>query len=209
MAVATQGFMNQRTPILAGVATAAAGAFAWLAILERDGRLAKADGDGLEQLAATSRTHERAAQRLHPLGKWWSYLPAAVAAGATIYARGSGPRHERAAGAGAVLMAAAAGALACPVFDRVLPQPPTPPGRRSESHTKPTFPSGHATGLGAVAMTAAYVLRRERVVGPAAAVPLGVAAAGRQRAGPGCRKEALAVGGGRRAARGGRYRGGV
>jgi membrane-associated phospholipid phosphatase len=161
---------NPRIPILAGVATAATAAFAWLAVLERDRRLAKADGEGLEKIAGPDGKHKEVAPLLHPLGKWWSYVPAAAVAGATVYARGSGGRRERAAGAGAVLLAAAAGALACPVFDRVLPQPPTPPRRRADP--KPTFPSGHATGVGAVAMTAAYVLRREGIIGGAAAVPL-------------------------------------
>ena len=68
------------------------------------------------------------------------------------------------------MLAAAISALVNPLFDKVLPQPPPPPARKS--NPKPTFPSGHAFGLGAVALATAYVLHREEVIGEAAAVPL-------------------------------------
>ena len=161
---------NARVPILAGAAAAAAAAFAGLAVLERGGRLSKKDRKALAKIARGSRKHERAAALLQPLGKWWSYVPAAVAAGAAVYAKGGGRRNERAAGAAAILLAAAASALAGPLFDKMLPQPPVPPGRKADP--KPTFPSGHAFGLGAVALAVAYVLRREGMIGPAAAAPL-------------------------------------
>ena len=161
---------NPRIPALAGTAAVAAAAFAVLTVLERDRRLSKKDQKALRKIAGHLEKHERAAERLHPLGKWYSYVPAAAAAGATVYAKGRGRRPERAAGAAAVLLAAAAGALVNPLFDKILPQPPPPPGRRSDR--KPSFPSGHAFGLGAVALAAAYVLHREQVIGPAGAVPL-------------------------------------
>jgi membrane-associated phospholipid phosphatase len=161
---------NARIASLAGVAAVAAGAFARLAILERDRRLSNEDQKALATIAGRQGKHRRAAELLHPLGKWWSYVPAAAAVGATVYAKGSGRRPERAAGAAAVLLAATASALVNPLFDKVLPQPPPPPGRRS--NPKPTFPSGHAFGLGAVALAAAYVLHREDVVGTAAAAPI-------------------------------------
>ena len=66
------------------------------------------------------------------------------------------------------LLAAALG----PVFDRVLPQPPSPKGNKRR---KPVFPSGHAFGPGAVSVTAAYVLVREGFVPLGAAVPLAIA----------------------------------
>jgi membrane-associated phospholipid phosphatase len=161
---------NPRIPALAGVAVASAAAFAALTVLERDRRLTKSDKKALEKIAKRYEKHEEVAASLHPLGKWYWYVPAAAAAGATVYARGSGRRRERAAGAAALLLAAGAGALVNPLFDKILPQPPPPPGRKVDR--KPSFPSGHAFGLGGVAMTAAYVLRREKVIGPAAAIPL-------------------------------------
>jgi membrane-associated phospholipid phosphatase len=161
---------NRRIATLAGVAAVATGAFARLAVLERDRRLSQEDQKALRKVADGQEKHRRVAEFLHPLGKWFWYVPAAAAVGATVYAKGSGRRSERAAGAAAVLLAATASALVNPLFDKVLPQPPPPPGRRS--NPKPTFPSGHAFGLGAVALASAYVLHREDVVGPAAAAPI-------------------------------------
>jgi membrane-associated phospholipid phosphatase len=159
-----------RIATLAGIAAVAAAAFAGLTVLERDRRLSKEDQKALRKIGGAQGKHRRAAKLLHPLGKWWSYVPAAAAAGATVYAKGSGRRPERAAGAASVLLAATASALVNPLFDKVLPQPPPPPARRS--NPKPTFPSGHAFGLGAVALAAAYVLHREEVIGTAAAAPV-------------------------------------
>lgn len=161
---------NPRIPALAGVATADAAAFAGLTILERHRRLLKQDEKTLQTVAPTSETPKYIAEQLHPLGKWYGYVPAAAAAGAVIYAKGTAHHSQRAAGAGALLLAAAASALVTPLFDKVLPQPPPPPARRSEP--KPTFPSGHAFGLGAVALTAAYMLHHEQIIPPTAAAPL-------------------------------------
>lgn len=161
---------NLRIPTIAGVATTAATAFAVLTVLERDRRLSKEDKKALQKITRRYGKHERAAELLHPLGKWWSYVPAAAAAGAVVYAKGSGRRPERVAGAAAMLLAGVVSALVGPLFDKVLPQPPPPPARKSDP--QPTFPSGHAFGLGAVAMAVAYVLHREEVIGRAAAVPV-------------------------------------
>lgn len=161
---------NRRIASLLGIAATAAAAFAALAILEGEHHLSKKDKKALKKIARQYGKHERAAELIHPLGKWYAYLPAAVAAGATIYAKGSGGQSKRAAGAAAPVIAAVIGALVNPLFDKVLPQPPTPPGRKAKP--KPSFPSGHAFGLGAVALTTAYVLHREQIISPATAIPL-------------------------------------
>ena len=161
---------NPRIPALAGVAGAAAAAFAALTVLERDRALTKKDKKALEKIARRYEKHEDVAAALHPLGKWYWYVPAAAAAGAAVYAKGSGRPGERAAVAAALLLAAGASALVNPLFDKVLPQPPSPPGRRADR--KPSFPSGHAFGVGAVTLAAAYLLHREKVIGPAAAALL-------------------------------------
>jgi membrane-associated phospholipid phosphatase len=156
---------------LAGVATAAAGAFAALAVLERDRRLTKHDSKALEKVAErVSDEHREVAESLHPYGKWWWYAPAAAAAGAVVCAIGSGGKRERVAGAGALLLSAATSAFVNPLFDKLLPQPPAPPGR--ESQPKPSFPSGHTFGLGSVALTVAYLFSREEIIAPVVAVPL-------------------------------------
>ena len=161
---------NPRIPILAGIGAAAAAAFVALATVERDRRLSKKDRKALAKIARRFAKHERAARLLHPLGKWWAYVPAAAVAAGAIYAKGSGRQSERAAGAAAVLLAAGASAVAGPLFDKLLPQPPLPPGHKADP--KPTFPSGHAFGLGAVALTIAYIFHREGLIGPEAAVPI-------------------------------------
>ena len=161
---------NPRIPTLVAIASAAAAAFAVLTVLERDRHLSKTDRRALKKIARRYGKHERAANHLHPLGKWWTYLPAAAAAGAAVYAKGSGRPADRAAGAASLLLAAGASALVNPLFDKVLPQPPPPPGRKSDP--QPTFPSGHAFGLGAVALATAYILHEEQILTPAAAVPL-------------------------------------
>jgi membrane-associated phospholipid phosphatase len=158
-----------RATTLAGVATASAAAFAVLTVLERDRRLTKQDKKALNKIAPSEK-HQRTAELLHPLGKWYSYAPAAVAAGAAVYAKGSGRQRERAMAAAGLLLAAGVSALVNPLFDKVLPQPPLPPRRKSDP--KPSFPSGHTFGLGAVALTAAYLFRREELIGRAAAVPI-------------------------------------
>jgi membrane-associated phospholipid phosphatase len=118
--------------------------------------------------AATDDGTRRALAAPMPLGKWWAFVPAAVAvAGVIVRARGMGPRAV--AGAGAVVGAALAAAALAPAFDRWLPQPPAPPGHPSPRD--PVFPSGHTFGPGTVALTAAYVLAREELAPAAVALP--------------------------------------
>src|SRR5438132_72165 len=75
-----------------------------------------------------------------------------------------------AAGAEAILFAGLGAALLSQVFDRVLPQPPAPPGHKHKR--KPVFPSGHAFGPSSVGWTTAYVFSREgRIQAGWAAVP--------------------------------------
>ena len=116
----------------------------------------------------------RAAEAISPLGKWWAYLPAVLAACLYVLAaprsqwrRG---RSARKAGAGAMLLAGTTTAALGPVFDRWLPQPPAPPGHKSPR--KPVFPSGHTIGPTAVSLTTAYVLSREGLARPEIAAPV-------------------------------------
>ncbi|HEX6041500.1 phosphatase PAP2 family protein [Longimicrobium sp.] len=115
-----------------------------------------------------------AAEAAAPIGKWYTYLPAALAASAYLLAAHRpepGPeRRSRVAGVGAVMLTGAAATALNPAFDDWLPQPPAPPGH--ESRRKPVFPSGHAFGPGAVALATAYVAAREGLAHPAAAFPV-------------------------------------
>ncbi|HEX9985836.1 MAG TPA: phosphatase PAP2 family protein [Thermoanaerobaculia bacterium] len=112
-----------------------------------------------------------AAEAASPIGKWWTYVPAAVLTAGCV---AGGPacvrdRPSRFYGAASIIAAAAAAALINKRLDN-LPQPPAPPGRSSPTH--PVFPSGHAFGTASVALTAAYVLSREELVAAAIAFPL-------------------------------------
>src|SRR4051794_33721240 len=98
---------NPRIPALAATAAGASAPFVGLAVLERHRRLSKHDRKAMAEVARRhEKKHERAANWLHPIGKWWTYLPVAVAAGAVIYTKGAGERRGRTAGAAAVPLAA-------------------------------------------------------------------------------------------------------
>lgn len=100
-----------------------------------------------------------AAEKIAPLGKWWTYLPAAALTGTAVFSS----RRNLAGFAGSASIVGA-GVIAFSLaraFDDLLPQPPSPPGRDRPDH--PVFPSGHAFGTTAVALAAAYVLTREEL----------------------------------------------
>ena len=112
-----------------------------------------------------------AADPMAAFGKWWLYIPLATAGGFYLIESASPrPRLRRSAviGAEAIILSAISAGVLSQLFDRVLPQPPAPPGHSRKR--KPVFPSGHAFGPGSVAWTAAYVLHREGRVGAVAAV---------------------------------------
>ena len=117
-----------------------------------------------------SPAHE-AAEAVKKVGKWYTYLPGATAASAAVLAA-PGPERgwrSRGVGAGALMLAAAVATALNPTFDKVLPQPPAPPGHPDRD--KPVFPSGHAFGPSAISFGAAYVLSREGITRPAVAFP--------------------------------------
>jgi membrane-associated phospholipid phosphatase len=157
---------SQRTLLLGGVALGSVAAFAMLArsVARRD--TAAVDEQVRDRAAASPDAPARdAAEKVGPLGKWWTYVPAAVLT-AAYATRRSG------AGATAIVASATAAAILNRVFERVLEQPPAPPGRKSRNH--PVFPSGHAFGTTAVAMAAAYVLSREELAAAAVVFPIAV-----------------------------------
>ncbi|HEX2210735.1 MAG TPA: phosphatase PAP2 family protein [Longimicrobium sp.] len=171
-----------RAWMLAGIAAVAAAGFGALAVAAARRDTARAD-EALRKRTRAAPGHPArdAAEAAAPVGKWWTYFPAALAASAwVLYAPGERASTSRKTGAGAVLLAGGVATALNPAFDEVLPRPPAPPGH--ESRRKPVFPSGHAFGPGAVAFTSAYVLAREgsarpgSAVAAAAAVPLATSA---------------------------------
>ena len=171
----------------AAISAAGFGAVAWASATR-----ASATADRrVRGRAALPKTHpvRRATAAVAPLGKWWAYMPIALGIGAWLlvsrdFRRGERdvttlrPRRrpriaERLPAAVTVVGAGALAAALSPVFDKVLPQPPVPPGRRNRR--KPVFPSGHAFGPTALAATSAWVLAREGLLPPSAAIPVSLA----------------------------------
>ena len=115
-----------------------------------------------------------AAEHIYPIGKWWTYVPAAGVIATSLLLPGDGRDRStirrRRAGAAAVGLSAITAALLNEILDDVVPQPPAPPGRPSPRH--PVFPSGHTFGTASVGLTAAWVFTREGMVSPSIAFPI-------------------------------------
>jgi undecaprenyl-diphosphatase len=109
---------------------------------------------------------KRAAKVIGPLGKEWIHGPLALAATGFLWRRGAGGR------AAVPALASVTSIALSRTFERTLRQRRPPPGRHSP--TEPSFPSGHSLQTAAVALTTAYVLGREGMAHPAAAVALGL-----------------------------------
>jgi undecaprenyl-diphosphatase len=108
----------------------------------------------------------RAALGTTPLGKWWGYLPPALATARRLQGKG------RDAAALTVAGVALAAALVPPLLKRVLPPRLSPPERGRLSYH--SYPSGHALQTSAVALTTSYVLSREGLVSRWSLAPLGL-----------------------------------
>lgn len=160
---------------LGAVAAGAAAGFGLLAAAVARRETAEADEAVRRHTAAPEGSRaRRAAAAAAPVGKGWTYIPAALAAAGYLLAAHDADEdrasRSRMVGAGAVLLAGTVATGLNPTFDHVLPQPPAPPGHPSPG--KPVFPSGHAFGTGAVALAAAYVLAREGLVRAGVALPV-------------------------------------
>ncbi|HYO79585.1 MAG TPA: phosphatase PAP2 family protein [Thermoanaerobaculia bacterium] len=148
---------RNRAPFFVIAAAGSAAGFWLLARAVARRKTAPADHDLHERIAVDEEHPARdVAERVSPLGKWWTYVPLATIAAAYVAVKA-----ERHAGGAAILTAAVAAALINKRFDDLLDQPPAPPGRDTPDH--PVFPSGHTFGTSAVALTAAYVLSREEL----------------------------------------------
>lgn len=161
-----------RAPLLLLTGLAAAGGFVALARAVARRKTAPIDHEVHDQLAVPDGHPARdVAEKAAPIGKWWTYVPAATLTGAYLTVKRDGA--SRFAGTAAIVGAAAIAALLNKRFDDAFEQPPAPPGRPSPDH--PVFPSGHAFGTSTVALTAAYVLSRERVARGVLAFPVAIA----------------------------------
>lgn len=168
----------RRAAALGAVAAVAAAGFGALAAAVARRDTARAD-EAVRRRTAPPKDHpaRRAAEAAAPVGKWWTYVPGALAASAYLLTadrtRDARERGARIRASGAVLLAGTVATALNPAFDHWLPQPPPPPGHRSRH--KPVFPSGHAFGPGAVSLATAYVLARQGLARPAAAFPVALA----------------------------------
>jgi undecaprenyl-diphosphatase len=100
----------------------------------------------------------RGATAVGALGDTMAYVPAAAVGSYLL-------RRSGAAGGGAVFGAAATVALGRHVFRWFVPRF-RPPTHLWQSNAFASFPSGHATGMTAVGLTAAHVLAHEGLVPP-------------------------------------------
>jgi membrane-associated phospholipid phosphatase len=100
-------------------------------------------GPGLDAAAAVS----------GPIGKWYVHLPTALATARRLHKAGR-PR-----GAMTVVASSIGAAILSRSLDRLMKQR-RPPPERGEPWEQ-SFPSGHALETTALALTSAYVLRRE------------------------------------------------
>lgn len=166
---------RSRVPLVAAVSVGAAVAFALVAraVARRD--TAPVDHQVHEKTAVDpEHPLRRAAEKAAPVGKWWTYGPAAVLAGACVFgARAREEGHSHIVGTGSIVATAGLACALAKAFDDLLPQPPAPPGRSRPDH--PVFPSGHAMGTTAVALAAAYVLTREELAPAHLAFPIALA----------------------------------
>ena len=157
-----------RALVLGTLGVAAATAFA-LVTRNVAARVTSVDSEVLDRIGVDEGHPVRnAAEAVHPLGKWWTYVPAAALTGGYVVAT-----RRSAAGSASIVAAAGIAYALSNVFDDLLPQPPAPPGRDKPDH--PVFPSGHAFGPTAVGLAAAYVLTREELAPAALAFPLALA----------------------------------
>ncbi|HYW32207.1 MAG TPA: phosphatase PAP2 family protein [Gemmatimonas sp.] len=180
---------RERAVVLGATAALAAGGFGALARASATRETAAIDEAVLDKTAPDPESPVRkTAHALAPVGKWFTYVPAAFGVAAYLLAtngrsstddrmgvrRGSAARtRNRAAGAGAIVVASGLAYVLSRAFDRWLPQPPAPPGH--EDRDKPVFPSGHTFGPSAVGITAAYVLSAEGDARARIAAPVAVA----------------------------------
>ncbi|HWC45562.1 MAG TPA: phosphatase PAP2 family protein [Casimicrobiaceae bacterium] len=111
---------------------------------------------------------ERAQWPIELLGLPGAYIPIALAL--TRHWRRNGRRHTRAT----IIKAAFGGWLALRLSRLVIhrPRPPRPLHRRPKRES--TFPSGHTTGVTALAAAAALVLHDERILTAGKAAALGI-----------------------------------
>jgi undecaprenyl-diphosphatase len=139
-------------------------AFGYTSWLVARRRTAEVDGQAREELqAARAAASDAAAKASGPLGKEYLHVPAAVGLTWFLRRRGLGRR------ASVPLAASVASELLNRLVTRTLHIRVVPPGHPAHRQQKPSFPSGHAMETTGVALTAAYVLARERILHPGVA----------------------------------------
>lgn len=151
--------------LLLGTATAAA-----LAYVALTRAVARGKTDRLDQDAKRAVHRARggglvvAARSATPLGKWWGHLPPALLTAAKLL------KADRRAAAVTIAGTSVTAALLPLLLDRISTRRLPPPERHEP---KQSYPSGHALQSSALALTTAYVMRREKLASPAWLAPLG------------------------------------
>jgi membrane-associated phospholipid phosphatase len=155
---------------LMGISATATAAFGVVALASATRRSAHVDRTLAPRMAFRSQSRGRKlANRISPAGKWYVIVPVASALGAMV---ALSDRRRRSAGV-AIVASAVSATLLGKLFDATIPQPPVPAGHRGEPR-KAVFPSGHGLISSAASLTSAYVLVREDLASPFAALPFAV-----------------------------------
>lgn len=167
-APATRMKSHQPSGLLLLAAGVSIGAFALLSRSVFAHRTSYGDGRARRQFPKRrSKVTKKVVHSLGYSGKPWVHGPFAGATALWLLRRGS-PSGALAVGLSSVSAAAVSRAM-----ERWLPHRAPPPGRHSP--TEPSYPSGHTMETAAVATTIAYVMIREDVAPPSAAIPLALA----------------------------------
>jgi undecaprenyl-diphosphatase len=147
------------------VSAAALGAFCLIAAIDEPTPLDRAVYDWAGR--RYDRRLELAQRPIELFGLPGVYIPSALFLARQL-------RRKRRGGSVVITNAALAGWVALRLSRLVIhrPRPPRPPGRRPKSES--TFPSGHTTGVTALAVAAAATLCDERMLKPREALLLGI-----------------------------------
>ena len=168
---------RERAAVLFGASAVAGAAFAAMAVASAKRKTVRPDNRLHTKMrrtvtASARQTARAAAPAIDKAGKWWAYTPIAFAGAAAVLAASPSLRRRRRGrhvGAVTLLATPIVAKAVSEAMDHWLPQPRV--GRRNRPTGHPVFPSGHALGVAAVALTTGYVVVREGLARAGIAAP--------------------------------------
>jgi membrane-associated phospholipid phosphatase len=152
-----------------GTAAVAAAAFVAVTRAVAQGKTARWDRRAKRAVHAVRATSAEqalstASRATTPLGKWWGQVPAALLTAFKLR------QKDRTAAAWTIAGTSLVAAVLPALLDRVTVQRLSPRERRGGQ--KQSYPSGHALRTSAMAISAGYVMHREKLASPGWLTPL-------------------------------------